>query len=200
MRWRPACLVLLLPFVLGSCAGAPPAPADRFYRLPDPQVSAGRALTTGLIKVARFEADGVYRERAVLFTDDGRGLSLEQYRYHFWTDAPPQMLQHQMIAYLRNAGAASTVVHKPSAEAELTVSGRVKRFERDISGSAPVAQIVLELSLERDDAGAPLLSKDYSASVGAASDAFTDSVAAFAQGVAEIFDAFLADAGERLQP
>ena len=200
MRWKNASLMLVAFLVIGSCASAPPVPADKFYRLPDPvNISPGPALTDGVIRVERFEADGVHGERAVVFSDDGQGVSLQQHHYHFWADAPPLMLQHQLISYLRAAGAADIVVHKPSSEAALIVSGRIKRFERDLSGSAAVARIVLELSIEANDARVPLLIKDYEASVTAASDTLPASVTAFAQGISEIFAAFLIDARVRLQ-
>ena len=55
-----------------------------------------------------FAGEGVMSERPLLFTADG-GRKLEQRNYAYWTDAPPQMLRDQLVAYLRRPDVADNV-------------------------------------------------------------------------------------------
>ncbi len=188
---RKSAMVIALALA-GGCAKAPPVPADRFYRLADPVVAAGPALAQDALLVRQFRGDGVVSERALAYTETATGTSLEQHHYHFWADAPPRLLQQQMVAFLRNAAAAPIVTDDLEVDAGLVVTGRIRRFERKLAGE-PGVRVALELRLD-DRRGQPLLVRDYVAEEPAAGASFEDAVAAFDTAVGSIFTGFLADA------
>ncbi|MGE0384250.1 MAG: ABC-type transport auxiliary lipoprotein family protein [Gammaproteobacteria bacterium] len=184
---RRAALMLTFAAV-AACSRVEPVPVDRFYRLTQPQVQAGAALTAGTLRVESFDSDGLHDGRAILYSEDAAGRELKMHHYRFWADSPPRMLHRQMIEFLRAAGAAGRVSGEPSADADLVVHGRVLRFETNAAGSA---QVALELGLDVADANR--FTRTYSAEVEAGrSD--TAMAEAFDRAVAQIFEAFLADA------
>ena len=77
-------------------------PKEQYFRLIAAQRRRSRAprQLTGGIEIVPFAGEGVMTERPLLFTADG-GRKLEQRNYAYWTDAPPQMLRDQLVAYLR---------------------------------------------------------------------------------------------------
>lgn len=188
---RKAALIVALALA-GGCAKAPPVPADRFYRLADPQAAAGEPLSAEPVLVRQFRGDGLLSDRALAYSDTEAGTALEQHHYHFWADAPPRLLQQQLIAYLRAAAASPIVTDDLEVDAALVVSGRLRRFERDLAGDQGV-RVALELRLD-DAAGQPLLVRDYAADQAAAGAEFEDAVAAFDQAVGAIYARFLDDA------
>ena len=168
-------------FVLSACSPAPPVPDDHYYGLPDPIGNAAQLAPDGIILVHSFEANGLHRERAVIFSEDEQGLELRQHHYHFWQDAPPRLLQHQLVALLRTGSAARMVVSDPEIEADLTISGRVVRWERQLGVAETTARVALELRLDRGESRQPVLVRTYSADVAAGGIEVRDSIGAFAR-------------------
>jgi ABC-type uncharacterized transport system auxiliary subunit len=200
MRARIAAPLLLLGSLMaGSCGTAPPVPVDYYYRLPEPRAETGEPLTQGVILVKLFLTDGVHNERALVFSRDADGLRLEQHHYHFWVDSPPRMVQAQLVSYLRAASAAPVVVADPSVPADLLVSGRIKRFERDISGRTPVVRVALEMRLDLSEGGVLVLVRDYSVETKVDGSGFPESAKAFSESLDRLFTEFLADARGELR-
>ncbi|HTT07309.1 MAG TPA: ABC-type transport auxiliary lipoprotein family protein [Gammaproteobacteria bacterium] len=181
--------------VLSACAKAPPVPTDTYYRLTAPQVGAATKLTTGIILVRPLMGDGLHSDRAILHAEDAQGAVLTQYSYHFWTEAPPRMIQHQLIDYLRAAQSGRMVVGELDGGPALTVSGRIKEFERLDGGSQTTVRVDLELRLD-DAHGQPLLVQDYSEHVPAGGDDLGSTATAFDQALNTLFTRFLADASK----
>ena len=196
MSSRALIVALLCAAVAGGCAKAPPVPADVFFRLPDPRPVAGAQLTDAAIVVRALRADGLRSERALLYVDDAADVTLQQQHYHFWAESPPRLVQAQLIQYLRLAGASPMVIGGTDAPAELVVSGRLRRFERRLSGEQ-AAVVEIELQLERDGHGLVLV-RDYAAEV-PAGEGFDSAIAAFAEALDKIFADFLADARASLR-
>ena len=111
-RFGPAALLLAAPLLLTltACLGAaPPLPRDHFYRVAVPASPNPAARFPGTISVAPIEADGLLRERPLLFSE-GNAHEIQQHDYHYWVEAPPRMLQTQLVDYLRASGAADAVI------------------------------------------------------------------------------------------
>lgn len=193
---RPFKALILLPalLALAGCFGsAPPVPKEQYYRLiaSAPAEQAADPITGG-IEVIPFAGEGVMSERPLLFTADG-GRKLEQRNYAYWTDAPPQMLRDQLVAYLRQANVADSV--SPSElrlDTAYAVRGTIKRLEQ-LTGGGSGAAISLELSFIEKDGDRLLLGKTYTAEKPTSGEKIDDAVAALNAGLDEIFAAFAKD-------
>lgn len=193
---RPFKALILLPAILalaGCFGSAPPVPKEQYYRLiaSAPAEQAADPITGG-IEVIPFAGEGVMSERPLLFTADG-GRKLEQRNYAYWTDAPPQMLRDQLVAYLRQANVADSV--SPSElrlDTAYAVRGTIKRLEQ-LTGGGSGAAISLELSFIEKDGDRLLLGKTYTAEKPTSGEKIDDAVAALNAGLDEIFAAFAKD-------
>lgn len=188
--------IFLLPVVLslaGCFGAAPPVPKEQYYRLiaDHPAEQAAKKISGG-IEIVPFAGEGVMSERPLLFTADG-GRKLEQRNYAYWTDAPPQMLRDQLVAYLKQAGVADSVA--PSElrlDSAYVIRGTIRRLEQMI-GSSSGAVISLELALMENSDDRLVLSKVYTAEKPTSGDSIDGAVAALNDGLDEIFAAFAAD-------
>ncbi len=149
----------------------------------------------GVVSVAQLEAEGLLRERPLLYSATGGATEMQQHDYHYWMDPPTRMLQLQLVHYLRASGQAQSVVTpdlriKPDYE----VSGRIKRLER-LLGGGPVRVVVeLELSLVARPTNKLIVIGTYSAEAIAGDDGVESSVLALNQALGQVFERFLADA------
>ncbi|MFQ6017990.1 MAG: ABC-type transport auxiliary lipoprotein family protein [Kiloniellaceae bacterium] len=194
-------LLALLVAGLGGCAGsAPPVPRDHYYRVlvPSPAAPSETVRFPGVLSVKPLEADGLLRERPLLFSPSGRPHEMQQHHYHYWVDPPPRMLQGQLVDYLRGSGLAEAVITpelriRPNFE----VTGRIKRLERLLGGGPPRVVAELELALVRTAGNELVVIKTYAAEVASADGSVESSILALNAALAEIFARFLADAGWR---
>jgi len=196
IRKLPAHLLApLLAAALAACS-APPVPSDHYYRLLVPmpaEDTAGGVLLPGVMTVEVLQADGLLRERPLLYAVGGASTELQQHNYHYWNDAPPRMLQDQMVTYLRRAHAAGLVVTPDTrVRADYQVSGKAKRFERLIGDGTPKVVVEIELALQRLSDDALLVVDTYSAEETAENDSVEAAIAALNRATARVFDDFLA--------
>ncbi len=149
----------------------------------------------GVVSVAPLEADGLLRERPLLFSTSQRPHEVQQYVYHYWSDPPPRMLQDQLAAYLRQSRLASAVV-TPSLRVrpDFEVIGRIKRLERTLDGASPGVSVELELALIEPAENRLLVIRSYAAARTAQDTSVQASVVALNHAVTEVFGRFLADA------
>lgn len=185
----PAILIILL--ALTSCSSAPPVPIDRFYKLSTPQIVNQTQVTGDIIYVGPFIAEGLYNERALLFTGDSGDTELHQHHYHFWVTSPPRLLQSQLVSYLRAINASSMVTTEPGAGEKISIFGRVKAFEKVKFDDQTSANVVLEIRVQVLDKPAPVLLKEYSILEKINGDTVPDAVAAFDRAVMKIYSDFL---------
>lgn len=193
-RTRPALApVWLAALALCACAAGPP-PADHFYRLevagpaaPLPEPSLG-----GVLEIDRLRADTLTDQLPLLYREDGAS-EIRRHSYHRWVTPPSTMVQHELIGYLRAAGAATRVVPpEVRAEPDYHVGGRLARLERVLSGSG--ARVVVEIELSVSGGGGQLLLlESYRVEREARSDRVSDAVAAYDAALAEVFARFAAD-------
>lgn len=189
--WAP----LLL---LGGCLNsAPPVPRDHYYRVlvPAPARSDGPILE-GVLAIAPLEADGLLRERPLIYSASGESFVMQQHDYHYWTDPPPRMLQIQLIDYLRQSGLAATVITPDlRIRADYELSGRIKRLDRLLGGGPPRVVAELELALVDSTSKRLILVRSYDAQVRSADESVAASITALNTALARIFESFLTDAG-----
>jgi len=180
--------------MLAGCFGSAPAvPKEQYFRLvAAATASQSAAPISGGLEIVPFAGEGVMSERPLLFTADG-GRKLEQRNYAYWTDAPPQMLRDQLVAYLRQAGVADNVV--PSelrVESAYVVRGTIKRLEQ-LVGARSGAVISLELAVIERSSDRLILSKVYTAEKPTSGENIDNAVAALNDGLEEVFAAFAGD-------
>ncbi|WP_340116213.1 ABC-type transport auxiliary lipoprotein family protein [Pelagibius sp. 7325] len=189
-------MLLLAPLLVACLGSAPPVPRDHYYRLlvPMPAEVSGAALLPGVMTVEPLLADGLLRERPLLYSAGVAATELQQHNYHYWNDVPPRMLQDQMVTYLRRSGAAGLVVTPDTrVRADYRVSGKAKRFERLVGDGAPKVVVEIELVLQRLSDDALLVVDTYSAEEAAENDSVGASIDALNRATAGVLDAFLGD-------
>lgn len=190
MKWTLPALLLLL----GACA-QPEVPTDRFYRLDvaQPQTRFAKPPLDGTLEVERFVADGLTAGRPITYSESGRPREVLEYHYHFWTEPPTIMLRDQLVAYLRAAKVADTVVtpeHRVEPDYEL--SGKIKRLEQ-VKGKPPGAVVELELALKRSADGRILILHTYRIEAEAKSGTVAAAVEALNSALGLIYARFLND-------
>lgn len=146
-RLTVALLSVFFALLLVACQSAPTVPEYKYYRLHSPSVAAAGALLKAEVVVLPLRADGLYSERAMLFSSDGE-RQLQQYHYQHWLYSPAQLAQEFLAVQLRQAGLGGNVYASAQAgEAPYIVAGRILHFERIVSQNK--ARVALELRLEK---------------------------------------------------
>jgi ABC-type uncharacterized transport system auxiliary subunit len=191
------CLVILL----AGCGAPPPVPTDHFYRLviPEGENYSASGLTGEVITVGAFLAEGLYNERALLYSRDNPSRELEQFHYHFWITSPPSLLRDYLVRLLRQAEISPMVITGVGPGKGLQITGRLIAFERQGSGDQPSANVILELRVDRQGDELPLLLREYSARSPIEGPAMTDVIMGFNAAADEIYSDFFVDLGKLLQ-
>ena len=173
---------------------APLLPRDHYYRLlvPTPEAGAAEAPLPGILSVELLQADGLLRERPLLYSESGESYELQQHNYHYWNDAPPRMLQDQMVTYLRRSGVSRQVVTPDMRiRANYQVSGKVRRLERLLGGGPPRVFVEIELALLRLTDERVLVVETFSAEEPASDETVDAAIVALNRATADIFGRFL---------
>lgn len=185
---------LIAPLLAGCLGSAPPVPRDHYYRLlvSAPPARSAQPVLPGVMSVDLLQADGLLRERPLLYSESGSSHEVQQHDYHYWTDAPPRMLQDQLVAYLRRSGMATSVVTPDMRiRARYLVSGKVKRLERLLGGGPPRVFVELELALVRLTDDRLLLVDSFSEEAVAEADSVEAGIVALNRATGRVFDRFL---------
>ena len=188
--WKPA-MTIGVAALLASCMTSPPAPAENYYRLrPDQPVAAGATHQPMTIRVRRFTADGMLRERAMLYSDDDGHRVLKQHAYHYWMDAPASLLHDYWSARLQVTGATQV---GQSLTTDFALHGRLRRMERLLGNGGVEIALNVELSLRATATGTEVLQRNYEVIQRASSDRVLDSVKAFETALQTIHAQFVVD-------
>lgn len=189
---------LLLVSLLAGCLGqAPPLPRDHYYRILVPHKGGDRArpVFAGVVSIPPLEADGLLRERPLLFSASGAAHQMQQHDYHHWSDPPTRMLQGELASYLRQSRFGEAVVTSDiRIRPDFEVVGRIKRLERLLGGGAPRVAAELELALVHLADNRMLVIDTYSVELSSRGGSVEASVMALNRAVTEIFGRFLEDA------
>ncbi len=193
-------LAALLTAALGACAIAEPPPDDRYYRLdvPLPTARFQAPALSGVLEVARMSADGLVGNRAVAYVVADQPHEVFDYNYHFWNQPPGELVQGQLIRFLRAANAADRVLSPElRIRADYAVEGRIRRFEQSFAEDVSMI-IELELGLVRLVDQQLLLLRSYRTAQAASGDSVASSAVAANAALAAIFAEFAVDL-ERLR-
>jgi ABC-type uncharacterized transport system auxiliary subunit len=191
--------VLLLAAALAGCGSAPPLPDDVYYRLqlaaPAQRLEAPRV--AGAVLVARFGGASVYTSRDLAYSSESPYLHLSHYHYHHWVDPPPQLLQQELVDYLRAANLASRVETEAGRQPPAwRIDGTIRRFERQKTASGWQVAVALEFRATPADRRAEPMLKSYDVILAAEGDGIEATVKAFSAATATVFERFLADLGK----
>ncbi len=99
--------------VLALVCAAEPVPQDRYYRLASrPDVASGPATPAldATVVVERFGADGLTRDRAIVYSENGSDVEIRRHLYHHWTEPPAELLRDDVVRFLRASGVARRIV------------------------------------------------------------------------------------------
>lgn len=188
-------LIIALPLLaLGACGGQSTVPEDQFYRLPAPEVSATSAtLTDGAIFVEQFLADGIQRERALVYTEASTPTKLLQRHYHFWTDSPARLLRDQLIDYLRAANAGRVITDSPEVPAELSIYGKISRLDQIVDSGSAMVDVVVDFRVQKAGSEAPVLVRQYERTQSLHDQSVEAAVTAFGAALSEIYAQLVSD-------
>jgi ABC-type uncharacterized transport system auxiliary subunit len=182
---------------MASVEGAPvlDAPALGGSVLGQSGSGLGEVAFPGVLSVVPLEAEGLLRERPLLYSPTGSATEIQQHDYHYWIDPPTRMLQLQLVDYLRASRLAQSVVTPDlRIKADYEVSGRIKRLERLLGGGPTRVVVELELSLVARASNKLIVVGTYGAEAIADNDGVESSVLALSQVLGQAFERFLVDA------
>lgn len=184
--------------VLSGCQSLPAAPEHKYYRLlPEAAAPAARAVLSGELVVRPLRAEGLYSERAIVFSDEEQ-RRLQQYHYHHWLYPPGQLVQEHLAGWLAQTGIAPRVrLQDRGGESPYAVTGRIVRFEKIIVGGKAKASVALDLRLENK--GRVLWQRSYAASRELADASMNGFAAAMEDALQLIYTEFVADLGEAVR-
>lgn len=174
-----AALALAPLLLLAACGSAPPAPADRFYRLQ--AESAAAALPP--IEVRNVRADSLYAERPIVFSPADDPRQLRQYHYNLWLYPPAQTVKEHMLASVGNAPARSGLV----------LDARIAAFERMLDGGNSRAVVALDVTISGEKG--IVLQKRYRREQAASDDSFSAFTVAMEKALQGIYGELRQDIG-----
>ncbi len=178
-------------FILTSCVKQPPLPTDHYYRLPALQGINVDEEIINSISVITFQADGLYRERAILYSENE--IEIKQYHYHHWVDSLNRLLQEHLVERLRLSGMSKVVLTEFEGNSNLIIKGKIKAFEQRKSGNKNSAFISIEFRADKNNEGQPILFKQYTQVVDSEESSITSVVNAFGVAVNNIYESFYND-------
>lgn len=187
-----ALLGALLGLALSGCSALDPLPAEIHVPLPTSSAPAPAARAAGVWRVAPYTAASLYRERAMVYSEDG-GATLRQHPYQFWLDSPAVLCREALLETLRAMGIATRVVATADAGATLEIQGRVLAFDRLVDGATSTVRVVLEFEVLDTDRREVRIGRRYEEVQPAADNDARGTAAAAAAALAAIHRRFIAD-------
>ena len=189
---------ILIPFlfILTSCVKQPPLPTDHYYRLPALQgINTDKEIIDS-ISVINFQADGLYRERAILYSENE--VEIKQYHYHHWVDSPNRLLQEYLAERLRLSNISKVVLTTFEGNSNLIIKGKIKAFEQKRLSSKNSAFVSIEFRVDRNNESQPILYKQYTQVVDSEDSSVTSVISAFGIAVNSIYESFYNDLKETI--
>lgn len=186
-------LFLLISLVTG-CMGGGPAPQDHYYRL---ALNSNASNNTGNfayseIGIPPSVADGLYRERPVLYVNKDAPLELKQYHYHHWHDSPGRIVQEHLIAWLQHRTPKTAITRLSQGEqSDVMLQTRIVRYERIQTNDVPQVLVALEVLLHKKHK--TLHKKMYQQVLKLEGESMHDTVQAFSDALVKIYTDLLSD-------
>ena len=183
--------ILISLLILTGCVNQPPLPTDHYYRLPPIQGANSDKETVNSISVVAFQADGLYRERAILYSENE--VELKQYHYHHWVDSPNRLLQEYLTDTLRLRKISKLVLTTFEGNSEFIIKGKIKAFEQKIIDNQNIAMVSIELRVDGNDQSFPILYKQYTETVNSEESSMASVINAFGIAINNIYESFYND-------
>lgn len=172
-------------------------PEDHFYRLGTLTAESRyeEPPFEGVLAVERVDAFGLLRDRALLYSEADTPQDLQRHHYHFWIDAPNDLVRDQLVQYLRSADVARQVAGEYiEEEGDLRLKLALRDFSRRLGGDGTVTvQVELDVVLNPKGRGAPLLVKRYRSGMRATNTGVAASVTAFDQALSTVYGELVKD-------
>ena len=182
-------LLLALATTLAGCGSVPPAPADNFYRLQTPAAAATNLSVA--VEIRRVQADSLYAERPIVYSEAGNPRQLRQYHYHLWLYPPAQMVRDALRSQLPTPATASGK--------SVTLDARIVAFDRVVnngSGGNSSAQAALEVTVTSGNQ--TLIEKRYQAEQASSDTTLTAFVVAMEGALGRIYAEVVRDIAEKV--
>lgn len=189
----------LLVIVAGGCSTVPPVPEDHYYRLniPAPEGHRQTPILHGGLLVDRLQIDALRNGRAIVYREAGKPLQLQRHHYHFWSESPAKMIQHQLASYLDTLRTADYVFNTDHAlPHRYRLTGRVVEFDRIAGRQQTKSAIKLQFVLTRRGIAGPLLNESYQSEITVASQDMHEYARATQQALGQVLDALNQDIQE----
>jgi cholesterol transport system auxiliary component len=96
-----------------GCASGPSPPIHHYRLEADPPTALAAPIFEGTLQVDRTRTDAFTGQRSLVHRRvdaAGEATHLHRYAQHRWVDPPSRMIEHEIVRYLRAAGAADMVV------------------------------------------------------------------------------------------
>ena len=200
----PAAVGAAMLIGLVGCGSMKPLPSDTYYRFAiDPERVAnsdGAGWAAKSVRVAKFQARGLHRERAITYSGQDQ-VVVRQHRHHLWVDSPERMLQNELVSYLRRARVAPVISVSDPAGDGVEIRGRILQMDQVIEGNG-VVRVVVVLAFElvaRGSGKSLILGREYRESRSVSNSDMKASAAAISDAVGAIFARFVADVGDALR-
>lgn len=190
--------ILLISFlvILASCVKQPPLPTDHYYRLPVIQSANTDKEIIESVSVIAFQADGLYRERAILYSENE--VEIKQYHYHHWADSPNRLLQEHLAERLRSSGISKVVLTTFEGDSSIIIKGKIKTLEQRKTDGQNSAHVSIEFRVDETNDKQPILYKQYTQVINSQESSMTSIVNAFGDAVNNIYEMFYDDLKEVL--
>jgi ABC-type uncharacterized transport system auxiliary subunit len=190
----PRTIAAFLAVLVLGCA-AEPVPQDRYYRLASrPDVASGpdSPALDATVVVERFAADGLTRDRAIVYSEDGSDVEVQRHLYHHWTEPPAELLRDDLVRYLRSSGVARRIVTPElRVPADYEITGHLQRFERVLEAAR--VRVRLALTLRDRHTDGLVWSGIYEDEARADGDSVSAAVRAFNRALESVFARFVRD-------
>ena len=185
--------ILFIPFlfILTSCIKQAPLPTDHYYRLPALQDIGTDKEIINSISVITFQADGLYRERAILYSENE--IEIKQYHYHHWVDSPRRLLQEYLAERLRLSSISKVDLTTFEGNSNIIIKGKIKAFEQKKFNNKNNAFVSIEFRVDRNNESSPILYKQYTQAVDSDESSMTSTINAFGIAVNRIYESFYND-------
>lgn len=190
------CVAFLCVVAVSGCQSLPAPPEHKYYRLLTPPAASTQhpVRLAGDLTVRPLRAEGLYSERAIIFSDESQ-RQLQQYHYHHWLYPPGQLVREHLAERLRQSGIAPAVrMREHGGETSYAVSGRIVRFEKTTVAGLAKASAALELRLEKH--GKLLWQQTYAADQAVPDATMNGYSAAMETALERIYREFLGDLGK----
>jgi ABC-type uncharacterized transport system auxiliary subunit len=156
-------IIWLMAMAAGILSGCGAARPSKYYMLTVPGdrgSAAERSSYPVTLLLGPWRSSHLYREDHIVYSS--AGMSMGTYQYQRWSEAPSEMLVNVLLRDLRNSGKYRAVdVLRSNAHGDYILYGRLYDF-KEVSGSALLARLTLDLELRETKTGATVWTHFYS--------------------------------------